>query len=462
MIKIAIVSDSAAIDTGFGRVAREIGTGLQLSGKFHVRQLGWFHNVNDRLVPFGITPTAREPALMHCDKYGELSYDPFIEQYKPDIVLVIGDEWMVKHIASRPRNHKLIGYVPIDSAPIKPEWLNTFRMMDLLVVYGGFAEQVIKAHPQAANLPMVSIPHGVDRQTFHPLSANEKRQARSLISPDLDRFIVGCVARNNTRKQLPRLLKAFRMFINPWSSCQKCGKVDHGNKKGACSNCLSTDLNFGMEKKDALLYIHAVSNDSAGHDLISLIHMLGLRGYVGLPDNMRVGCGVPDTQLNHYYNAFDVFTLPTSGEGWGLPILEAMSVGCPVLVTEYSAHTEFVHGAGEFIRVAEWDTCEANNGERALVDIEDYAMKLDRMYYPHEDFMFKWRKPFEIAGLDMNVLDNLECGALHRNTLGMKAIERAEEYEWGPIIKMWINVIESAIGNKSTPQGEYRPNLELI
>jgi glycosyltransferase involved in cell wall biosynthesis len=37
----------------------------------------------------------------------------------------------------------------------------------------------------------------------------------------------------------------------------------------------------------------------------------------------------------------DAFVLPTRGEGWGLPIAEAMAMELPVLVTNYSGPAAF-------------------------------------------------------------------------------------------------------------------------
>jgi len=40
----------------------------------------------------------------------------------------------------------------------------------------------------------------------------------------------------------------------------------------------------------------------------------------------------------------DAFVLPTHGEGWGLPILEAMLMELPVIVTDWGGSTEFAGG----------------------------------------------------------------------------------------------------------------------
>jgi len=39
---------------------------------------------------------------------------------------------------------------------------------------------------------------------------------------------------------------------------------------------------------------------------------------------------------------FDAFVLPTRGEGWGRPVMEAMAVGVPAIVTNWSSLPDFV------------------------------------------------------------------------------------------------------------------------
>jgi len=51
---------------------------------------------------------------------------------------------------------------------------------------------------------------------------------------------------------------------------------------------------------------------------------------------------VPSYQLGSIYRSVDCFVLATRGEGWGLPIIEAMACGLPVIATNWSAQSDFI------------------------------------------------------------------------------------------------------------------------
>ena len=62
-----------------------------------------------------------------------------------------------------------------------------------------------------------------------------------------------------------------------------------------------------------------------------------------LPSNVYWIKPNPDNkQFVRLYASCDAFVLPTRSEGWGLPILEALAAGIPVITTKYSGQSEFV------------------------------------------------------------------------------------------------------------------------
>jgi len=55
---------------------------------------------------------------------------------------------------------------------------------------------------------------------------------------------------------------------------------------------------------------------------------------------------VPDDDLALLYNAATMLTLPSKGEGFGLPVVEAMACGLPVIASDRNSLPEVLGGAG--------------------------------------------------------------------------------------------------------------------
>lgn len=96
---------------------------------------------------------------------------------------------------------------------------------------------------------------------------------------------------------------------------------------------------------------------------------------------------VPDADLPYLYNGASLFVYPSLYEGFGLPVLEAMSCGTPVVTSNVSSMPEIVGDAG------------------ILVD-------------PHDAHQLA-------EGLKKVILDEHLCGVLKQ-----RGLERAAQYSW--------------------------------
>jgi len=81
-----------------------------------------------------------------------------------------------------------------------------------------------------------------------------------------------------------------------------------------------------------------------GRDVEYVGRLRALAGQLGIaPDVVWVG-GVPLEETVQFYRSADVFVYPSFNETFGLPILEAMATGCPVVTSDTSAMPETAGG----------------------------------------------------------------------------------------------------------------------
>ncbi|MBL7074511.1 glycosyltransferase family 4 protein [candidate division KSB1 bacterium] len=85
---------------------------------------------------------------------------------------------------------------------------------------------------------------------------------------------------------------------------------------------------------------------------------------LGLSDRVRIIGFVSKDDLPYLYKAADVFVFPSIYEGFGLPPLEAMNCGTPVITTDLSSIPEVVGKAALFINPYEPDEMA-----RAIYDV---------------------------------------------------------------------------------------------
>ncbi|WP_342395807.1 glycosyltransferase family 4 protein [Candidatus Chlorohelix sp.] len=80
----------------------------------------------------------------------------------------------------------------------------------------------------------------------------------------------------------------------------------------------------------------------AGHspihrdDLLNIVDEAGMRGYIQLPTHLS------EEEKAALFLSSDLYVLPTRYEGFGIPLLESMSAGCPVISTRIPVIDEII------------------------------------------------------------------------------------------------------------------------
>mmetsp|Transcript_54161 Transcript_54161/g.126027 ORF Transcript_54161/g.126027 Transcript_54161/m.126027 type:complete len:698 (+) Transcript_54161:107-2200(+) len=85
-------------------------------------------------------------------------------------------------------------------------------------------------------------------------------------------------------------------------------------------------------------------------DLADLLSTLGASASSTLSERLLiVKESLSSVSMPSLYLMADAFVLPTHGEGWGLPLMEAMASGLPTIATNWGGQTEFMNDRNAFV-----------------------------------------------------------------------------------------------------------------
>jgi glycosyltransferase involved in cell wall biosynthesis len=194
-------------------------------------------------------------------------------------------------------------------------------------------------------------PYGVDTKFYKP-DSGVRNDFRKKMGWSNDQFVIGAVGSNlpNDRKNHLGLLKAFQKFAQ-----------DHD---------------------DVVLYFHT---DVIGAGCIPLQRIsvfTGVNDRIYWVDQKKYHMyAVSQEEMLGVYNGIDVLCLPTKGESFGLPIVEAQACGTPVVTTQTTSGPELMKGGwlipvdDDDLEWLEWGSWEAKVRPLKIADTLEWAYK---------------------------------------------------------------------------------------
>ena len=220
----------------------------------------------------------------------------------------------------------------VDGVP--KDWVQCMNEMDEVWMTSQFSLESFKR--SGVKVPMYNIGEGVDPNYFHPGIA-------PFFNPPKEKFKFMSNFAWGRRKGVDVLFEAFRK--------------EFSDNEDVCLMLKTLPSYWGHNIKNELKLLY----DRKGSAKVYLYDI-----------------EMPKWELGRFYTMANVFLWPSRGEGFGLPALEALACGLPVIASNHSAHLEFLTKAG-----IPRPGVELISGNLKLYD------KGDSVYYPG----FHWFDP---------------------------------------------------------------------
>ena len=362
-MRILLHGDSPSVATGYGNINRllikeliKIDKSLDFTVIGIADMGGWkdpniyfykiypaiYNNYNDEL---GLTRLVS--TLMGEDPEIHGKFDVLIyhnDMFHLDDITIDGKK-VIDWIYEVGKNvKKKIIYTLVDTDQLKLEWGYVLAAFDYIVVPTKYSRNIITKHfPDLKNRIHV-VQYAIDTELFYP-----QKKERT------DGFTIGYVGRNQWRKNIQGVISAFDMFR-------------HKHKTG-------------------YLYLHTKAEDK-GQFGCNPLELLKDKGYYltrdyYVPTNLNVNKGVKRETMNDIYNKFDVFLSASVGEGYGMPYIEAMLAGVPVIAPDNSTVPELLGNGRGYIYKNKMGYSFGwidYNRVKPMPDMEDALCYLEKVY----------------------------------------------------------------------------------
>lgn len=312
---VSVFSNSPGQPTGYGQATEALVKLLKRDGA-NVAALSNYGNEGINTIyhtPYGEVPIyargneaySNDVAPAHHKHWKALNAE------QPDLMITLYDVWVLNSKAFD--TIPIASWTPIDHNPVPPgvlKWLQKDNVSPIAMSKFGL-EQINKQ-----GLEGTYIPHSIDTKTFGWTNNIDGLKTDEYMGFTKDRFVVGMNAAN------------------------KASGILH--RKAYSENMMAFSI-FARKHPDAMLYIHADPTSQHGWNLMALGQLLGIPvDNMTFPDPLAYRYGMPQLTLAGIYSSWDVMLATSYGEGFGIPTIEAQSVGVPVIVSNFAASPELV------------------------------------------------------------------------------------------------------------------------
>lgn len=308
------------------------------------------------------------------------------EMQKPDLILSLMDWFVFDTSQWNHAGRPWINWTPID--------LNVHKDYDRLqrflsdsfgiVAMSQFGYDQIK---KAGREPMAMIHHAIDPNVFKIM---DKAECKKLIGFKNDTFVIGMNMANKdaseNRKAFDPQFKAVKKFID----------------KHPELNIFIYINSEPSEKYSGVNLVELLKDNEINLDRVIFTHPAKLNTYPLSSNEMAL-----------LYNSFDVLMNASSGEGFGVPIIEAQACGVPVLVHNATSMPELTH-YGYKVR----------SDKSTKINIDKYGHR----FLPSVADM--------VTGLD-HILDNIDSNKAQEVSQKIRA-----DFDIDKIGLQWLNVIK--------------------
>jgi glycosyltransferase involved in cell wall biosynthesis len=231
-----------------------------------------------------------------------------------------------------------IGRTMFETDSIPSGWVSRLNYMDEVWVPTEFSRQIFLAAGVEAN-KLITIGEPVDTDFFAPPAADveKHRSSRDIARRKLYKS-------KSPHKELMSIMKSFKgsnatifLFVGKWET-----------RKGVDILLKSYQAAFTQEDNVCLLIVTAAyhSTDKFREEIQKLIREGDDSGEDTYSSSYfpchYVISKVPQRLMPALYSAANALVVPSHGEGWGRPHVEAMACGTPVIATQWSGPTEFL------------------------------------------------------------------------------------------------------------------------